>query len=112
MIPPLGYMDFLHLMSNATLVTTDSGGVQEETTCLGVPCVTVRENTERPITIWSGTNILAGVKSEGIRRAIRQQLKSKPSGVTPEKWDGKSAERILSAICCEFQNRVAALAMC
>jgi UDP-N-acetylglucosamine 2-epimerase (non-hydrolysing) len=104
MIAPLGYIDFLHLMNNATLVITDSGGIQEETTCLGVPCVTVRENTERPVTIWSGTNVLAGVKREGIRRAIRQQLKSKPSGTVPEKWDGKSASRILDVISCEFKK--------
>jgi UDP-N-acetylglucosamine 2-epimerase (non-hydrolysing) len=104
MIAPLGYIDFLHLMNNASLVITDSGGIQEETTCLGIPCVTVRENTERPVTIWSGTNVLAGVKREGIRRAIRQQLKSKPSGTTPEKWDGKSASRILDVISCEFKK--------
>jgi UDP-N-acetylglucosamine 2-epimerase (non-hydrolysing) len=106
MIAPLGYIDFLHLMKNAALVITDSGGIQEETTCLGVPCVTVRENTERPVTIRSGTNVLAGVKREGIRRAIRQQLMSKPSGVIPEKWDGKSANRILAVISSEFQKRV------
>jgi UDP-N-acetylglucosamine 2-epimerase (non-hydrolysing) len=104
MIAPLGYIDFLHLMNNATLVITDSGGIQEETTCLGVPCVTVRENTERPVTIRSGTNVLAGVKREGIRRAIRQQLKSKPSGTIPDKWDGKSASRILDVISCEFKK--------
>jgi UDP-N-acetylglucosamine 2-epimerase (non-hydrolysing) len=109
MIAPLGYIDFLHLMNNAALVITDSGGIQEETTCLGVPCVTVRENTERPVTIRSGTNVLAGVKREGIRRAIRQQLMSKPSGVIPEKWDGKSANRILAVISSEFQKRISAL---
>lgn len=109
MIAPLGYIDFLHLMNNATLVITDSGGIQEETTCLGVPCVTVRENTERPVTIQSGTNVIAGVKSDGIRRAIRQQLKSKPSGAVPEKWDGKSAGRILDVICYEFRQLTASL---
>jgi UDP-N-acetylglucosamine 2-epimerase (non-hydrolysing) len=105
MIAPLGYIDFLQLMNNAALVITDSGGIQEETTCLGVPCVTVRENTERPVTIKSGTNILAGVKKDGIRGAIRQQLTSKFSGVIPEKWDGLSANRILDVISCEFQKR-------
>lgn len=105
MIDPLGYIDFLHLMNNATLVVTDSGGIQEETTCLGVPCVTVRENTERPVTIWSGTNVLAGVKRDDIRRAICKQLKSRPVGSIPEKWDGRSATRILDVINREFQTR-------
>jgi UDP-N-acetylglucosamine 2-epimerase (non-hydrolysing) len=99
MSPPLGYIDFLQLMKNATLVVTDSGGIQEETTCLGIPCVTLRENTERPVTISGGTNILAGVKREGIRNAVRQQLQLKPTAaVVPEKWDGKSASRILEII--------------
>jgi len=102
---PLGYLDFLCLMSKATLVVTDSGGIQEETTCLGVPCVTVRENTERPVTIAVGTNILAGVTKEGIRAAIRGQLTSKPTARAPELWDGRSAERILDAIIREVQAR-------
>jgi UDP-N-acetylglucosamine 2-epimerase (non-hydrolysing) len=95
---PLGYLDFLCLMSNADLVVTDSGGIQEETTCLGVPCVTVRENTERPVTATVGTNILAGVTKQGIRAAIRRQLNAAPASNVPEKWDGKSAARILDAI--------------
>jgi UDP-N-acetylglucosamine 2-epimerase (non-hydrolysing) len=102
MIDPLGYIDFVHLMNNATLVVTDSGGVQEETTCLGVSCVTVRENTERPATILSGTNVLAGIRREDIRRVIGEQLNSRPSGNIPEKWDGKSATRILDVINREF----------
>jgi UDP-N-acetylglucosamine 2-epimerase (non-hydrolysing) len=105
---PLGYLDFLCLMSKATLVVTDSGGIQEETTCLGIPCVTVRENTERPVTIAVGTNVLAGVTKEGIRAAIRGQLTSKFSARAPELWDGRSAERILDAIIREFQARRAA----
>jgi UDP-N-acetylglucosamine 2-epimerase (non-hydrolysing) len=105
---PLGYLDFLCLMSKATLVVTDSGGIQEETTCLGVPCVTVRENTERPVTIAVGTNVLAGVTKEGIRAAIRGQLTSKFSARAPELWDGRSAERILDAIIREVQARRAA----
>jgi UDP-N-acetylglucosamine 2-epimerase (non-hydrolysing) len=80
MIEPLGYLDFLCLMQNATLVVTDSGGIQEETTCLGVPCVTVRENTERPVTVEVGTNILAGVSQRGIRKAVMRQLASRISG--------------------------------
>jgi UDP-N-acetylglucosamine 2-epimerase (non-hydrolysing) len=98
LIDPLGYLDFLSLMKNAKLVVTDSGGVQEETTCLGIPCVTLRENTERPVTIEQGTNILAGVKKDGIRRAVRQQLNARPGTSIPEKWDGKSAARILEVL--------------
>ena len=107
---PLGYLDFLWLMSNSALVVTDSGGIQEETTCLGVPCVTVRENTERPVTVAVGTNVLAGVCKDGIRAAIRRQLKAKTSGVVPELWDGKSAVRILDAMNREVQGRNLALA--
>jgi len=95
---PLGYLDFLCLMSNATLVVTDSGGIQEETTCLGVPCVTVRENTERPVTVEVGTNVMAGVHRQGIRIAIRQQLASCAKGSVPEKWDGKTAGRIVDVL--------------
>jgi UDP-N-acetylglucosamine 2-epimerase (non-hydrolysing) len=95
---PVGYLDFLCLMNNASIVVTDSGGIQEETTCLGVPCVTVRENTERPITVDVGTNCLAGVHPEGIRQAIRRQLESRASTGSPEKWDGKSAARILEIL--------------
>jgi UDP-N-acetylglucosamine 2-epimerase (non-hydrolysing) len=102
---PLGYLDFLCLMSKARLVVTDSGGIQEETTCLGVPCVTVRENTERPVTIAVGTNVLAGVTTEGIRAAIRGQLTSKRTARTPELWDGRSAERIVDVIIREVQAR-------
>jgi UDP-N-acetylglucosamine 2-epimerase (non-hydrolysing) len=95
---PLGYLDFLCLMNNATLVVTDSGGIQEETTCLSVPCVTVRENTERPVTVEVGTNVMAGVHRDGIRSAIRQQLASRGKGSIPEKWDGKTARRILEVL--------------
>ncbi|MGB7267864.1 MAG: UDP-N-acetylglucosamine 2-epimerase (non-hydrolyzing) [Terracidiphilus sp.] len=98
LIDPLGYIDFLCLMEHATVVVTDSGGIQEETTCLGVPCVTVRENTERPVTIEVGTNILAGTSPHGIRLATRKQLESKREAAVPEAWDGKSAERILAVI--------------
>jgi len=110
LIEPLGYLDFLCLMKNARLVITDSGGIQEETTCLGIPCVTVRENTERPVTISHGTNVLAGVKTEGIRKAIREQLGSKPRAAVPEGWDGKTAPRILGAICRALGKRNMVLA--
>jgi UDP-N-acetylglucosamine 2-epimerase (non-hydrolysing) len=97
-IAPLGYIDFLCLMKHARLVITDSGGIQEETTCLGIPCVTVRENTERPVTVEHGTNVIAGTASEGIRTAIRQQLLRKPGTSVPKNWDGKAATRILDVL--------------
>jgi UDP-N-acetylglucosamine 2-epimerase (non-hydrolysing) len=93
-----GYLDFLCLMKNASLVVTDSGGIQEETTCLGVPCITVRENTERPVTIESGTNVLAGVGRAGIRSAIQQQLRSRPRQKAPPLWDGKASGRIVEVL--------------
>jgi len=101
---PLGYLDFLSLMSNAKLVVTDSGGIQEETTCLGIPCVTVRENTERPVTVTVGTNVLGGVTKEGIRAAIGRQVQSRTAGTLPDLWDGKSAARILDLIRQEHQE--------
>jgi UDP-N-acetylglucosamine 2-epimerase (non-hydrolysing) len=104
-IPPLGYLDFLCLMKHAKLVVTDSGGVQEETTCLGVPCVTVRENTERPITVDAGTNVIAGVRKEGIREAIKLQENAARKIAAPEKWDGHTAERIVEIICRAASDR-------
>jgi UDP-N-acetylglucosamine 2-epimerase (non-hydrolysing) len=98
MVEPLGYLDFLCLMKHASIVITDSGGIQEETTCLGIPCVTVRENTERPITIQSGTNLLAGVRRDGIRKCVREQRARQRGTRIPEKWDGHAAERILEVI--------------
>jgi UDP-N-acetylglucosamine 2-epimerase (non-hydrolysing) len=106
LIDPLGYLDFLCLMGHAAVVVTDSGGIQEETTCLRVPCVTVRENTERPVTVTVGTNILGGTTREGIRQATRRQLESKVTGAVPEAWDGRSAERILQLICDEFEKKL------
>ena len=105
LVDPLGYLDFLCLMDHAAVVVTDSGGIQEETTSLGVPCVTVRENTERPITVHVGTNILAGTSANGIREATRKQMHSKKDGKVPEAWDGKSAERILDVICREIEKQ-------
>jgi UDP-N-acetylglucosamine 2-epimerase (non-hydrolysing) len=95
---PLGYLDFLCLMKHAALVVTDSGGIQEETTCLGIPCVTVRENTERPVTVEIGTNTLAGTNSDSIRNAICRQLTRKSGGAVPEKWDGQAARRIVEVL--------------
>jgi UDP-N-acetylglucosamine 2-epimerase (non-hydrolysing) len=104
MIEPLGYLDFLCLMKHASLVITDSGGIQEETTCLGVPCVTVRENTERPVTLTHGTNLLAGVRREGIREAVRRQLGRTFANEVPENWDGKSACKIVNVLATTFMN--------
>src|SRR2546422_2968094 len=80
---PLSYLDFLCLMRHATLVVTDSGGIQEETAILGIPCVTVRENTERPVTVQNGTNTIAGTKQRSIKTAIRRQRARKPPRGTP-----------------------------
>jgi UDP-N-acetylglucosamine 2-epimerase (non-hydrolysing) len=98
MLPPQGYLDFLCLMKHALLVVTDSGGIQEETTALGVPCVTVRENTERPVTVDVGTNVLAGTKRKSIQHAIQQQLAFRGARQVPEKWDGMAAVRIVQIL--------------
>ncbi|MHC1725266.1 MAG: non-hydrolyzing UDP-N-acetylglucosamine 2-epimerase [Syntrophobacteraceae bacterium] len=100
---PLGYLDFLCLMSNARIVLTDSGGIQEETTCLGVPCVTVRENTERPVTVSCGTNVICGSEPDAILNAARTQLARTMSNTIPEKWDGHAAERILDILVNHFK---------
>jgi UDP-N-acetylglucosamine 2-epimerase (non-hydrolysing) len=98
LIDPLGYLDFLCLMKHAAIVVTDSGGIQEETTCLGIPCVTVRENTERPVTVESGTNVVAGTKKEKVREAIRRQLRRKSGAAMPKNWDGRAAARIVDIL--------------
>ena len=102
LVDPLGYLDFLCLMQHAQIVITDSGGIQEETTSLGVPCVTVRDNTERPSTIEVGTNVLAGTSAAGIREATRAQLQRTTAAGVPERWDGKTAQRILNVIAQEM----------
>lgn len=95
LVEPQGYLDFLKLTMDARLVLTDSGGIQEETTILRVPCVTLRENTERPVTITHGTNRLGGTTPEGIRDAIAAALATDPAGSSPPPlWDGRAAERI------------------
>jgi UDP-N-acetylglucosamine 2-epimerase (non-hydrolysing) len=99
LIEPLGYREFLGLNRNARLVVTDSGGLQEETTILGVPCVTVRDNTERPITIEQGTNHLAGTRRAGVMAAIEAALRrGQALRPAPEYWDGRAAERIVDII--------------
>jgi len=100
LLEPVGYMDFLKLMANAAVVITDSGGIQEETTILGVPCLTLRENTERPITITEGTNQLVKLTTEDILAAYNQ-LRDKDfnvAGQIPRLWDGKAATRIVDVI--------------
>ena len=96
---PLGYLEFLNLESTASVVLTDSGGLQEETTILGVPCLTLRHNTERPVTIEHGTNIMVGTDKGRILDAFRRIMNGdwKPSG-PPEFWDGHAAERIVRVI--------------
>ena len=94
-LPPLGYLDMLGLMRDAKLVLTDSGGIQEETTALGVPCLTLRDNTERPITLAEGTNTLVGADPTAIRAAFSDVMANGgKAGCIPEYWDGRAAMRI------------------
>ena len=96
---PLGYIDFLNLMSHASVVLTDSGGIQEETTILGIPCLTLRDNTERPITVREGTNIVVGNDPERILSASLDILENSPHGKKiPKFWDGKAADRIVEVL--------------
>jgi len=95
LLPPLGYLDMLGLTAAATLVLTDSGGLQEETTALGIPCLTLRTNTERPITVEEGTNTVVGTDADTIIAAVEEILEGRGKrGRTPELWDGKAAIRI------------------
>ena len=99
LVDPLGYLDFLGLMARARLVLTDSGGIQEETTALGVPCITLRENTERPVTVDVGTNRLAGLDPDRVVAMARDVLDGKAkNGRVPELWDGKAAGRAVDVI--------------
>ncbi len=96
---PIGYIDFLTLTKNAELIITDSGGIQEESTFLGVQCITVRENTERPVTVEIGTNQLIGTDLKKVQAAALQVLEGKKkNGKIPELWDGKAAERIVEKL--------------
>jgi len=99
LVEPLGYLEFLDLMIHARVVLTDSGGIQEETTILGIPCLTLRENTERPVTITEGTNTLVGSDPvrivDGVRRILAGESKA---GRIPELWDGRAAGRIVALL--------------
>ena len=97
-IPPAGYLDFIALQASARIVLTDSGGVQEETTVLGVPCLTLRDNTERPITLTEGTNQLVGRDPGRIVAAARQVLASPPAPRRQALWDGRAGQRVADAL--------------
>jgi UDP-N-acetylglucosamine 2-epimerase (non-hydrolysing) len=97
-IPPAGYLDFIALQAAARLVLTDSGGVQEETTVLGVPCLTLRDNTERPITLTEGTNQLVGRDPERIVKTALSVLQAPPPRRSPALWDGRAGQRIAAAL--------------
>jgi UDP-N-acetylglucosamine 2-epimerase (non-hydrolysing) len=98
-VPPLGYLDFVSLMSDAAVVLSDSGGVQEETTVLGIPCLTLRDSTERPITVTSGTNRVIGSEPQRILEAAVEAINSRfAPHVLPELWDGRAGERIVERL--------------
>ena len=102
-IPPAGYLDFIALEAAARLVLTDSGGVQEETTVLGVPCLTLRDSTERPITLTEGTNRLVGRDPDRIVRAAREVLAAPvPAPRAPALWDGQAGPRIAAVLVAEL----------
>jgi UDP-N-acetylglucosamine 2-epimerase (non-hydrolysing) len=109
LLPPQGYLEMLGLMKDAQVVLTDSGGIQEETTALGVPCVTLRQNTERPITVTEGTNTVVGSDPDKIKAVIKDILETGgKSGRSPELWDGQAAPRIaavLREVLDQSQNR-------
>ncbi|UCF80994.1 MAG: UDP-N-acetylglucosamine 2-epimerase (non-hydrolyzing) [Acidobacteriota bacterium] len=96
---PLGYLEFLYLLAHASFAMTDSGGIQEETTALGIPCLTIRENTERPETVKEGTNVLVGANHARIVREGEAILEGRGKrGRIPEKWDGRAAQRIVRVL--------------
>jgi UDP-N-acetylglucosamine 2-epimerase (non-hydrolysing) len=103
MTGPMPYMDFLNLWKDAKFVLTDSGGLQEETTALGVPCITVRENTERPITVEEGTNVVTGTDPDKVKTEAFRILEGRgKQGRRPKLWDGKAAERIVAILAREL----------
>lgn len=103
LLPPMGYLEMLGLMQGATVVLTDSGGIQEETTALGVPCITLRENTERPITVEQGSNTIAGQNPQAIMAIFDDVMRTGgKAGRIPEYWDGRASNRIADLIAIEF----------
>jgi UDP-N-acetylglucosamine 2-epimerase (non-hydrolysing) len=104
LVDPVGYLDFLSLESDAAAVLTDSGGIQEETTYLGIPCFTLRDNTERPVTIRAGTNTLLGLDPARITEIPRLLAAGAPAAAggepmpRPERWDGRAAERVADVL--------------
>jgi UDP-N-acetylglucosamine 2-epimerase (non-hydrolysing) len=99
LVDPMGYFDFLSLESDAAAVLTDSGGIQEETTCLGIPCFTLRDNTERPVTIRKGTNTLLGLAPARIAEIPERIVKTdRTQGQQPPFWDGHAAKRVAEVI--------------
>jgi UDP-N-acetylglucosamine 2-epimerase (non-hydrolysing) len=105
LMPPLAYNEFLHLWKDAALVITDSGGMQEETTALGIPCVTMRNNTERPVTVDEGTNVLAGTDPKAILAAVADILAGRgKAGRRPALWDGHAAERTVEILINELAD--------
>jgi UDP-N-acetylglucosamine 2-epimerase (non-hydrolysing) len=100
-LPPLGYLDFLAIQNSAAAVITDSGGLQEETTVLGVPCLTLRSNTERPVTVTHGTNRVVQ-NIEDLQEALQTALHSKTSGIRPRLWDGRTGSRIARILVTRF----------
>lgn len=111
LLPPLGFSESLYLWKDAAVVLTDSGGLQEETTALGIPCVTIRENTERPITIEQGTNVLAGTSKLGILKAFKECLnRNNKQPDLPPFWDGKASVRIWDIVLRERHRNVSQIA--
>jgi UDP-N-acetylglucosamine 2-epimerase (non-hydrolysing) len=103
LIEPTGYLEFLSLQKSATVLITDSGGIQEESTFLGVPCLTLRENTERPVTVEIGTNTIVGHDMERLKQEVYRILDGRgKKGEIPPLWDGNAGERIAEVIAKHF----------
>ena len=105
LLEPLGYLDFLNLINQAALLLTDSGGIQEETTYLGIPCITLRKNTERPVTVTEGTNYLIGTDTGKIVETVSLILDGKgKDGRIPKYWDGNAGERIIKILAATYDQ--------